>query len=173
MEANSLQSLLRCSSTIYAPGTGLPITWELTNVGRAPTHLFRDWFDATSFRELPRHPLSGFSLTILRSNGEVLPDFVQTGGAIGEAGPLQPVHLYRLNPGETYEITIDAFHFTVFSPDRSYLWTTHSYYLPDPQGGEVLRIQVHYTNRIKSPSSDLDIWTGSIDSNVIEVSVVA
>jgi hypothetical protein len=104
MEANSLQSLLRCSSTIYAPGTGLPITWELTNVGRAPTHLFRDWFDATSFRELPRHPLSGFSLTILRSNGEVLPDFVQTGGAIGEAGPLQPVHLYRLNPGETYEI---------------------------------------------------------------------
>ena len=105
-------------------------------------HLFRDWFDTASYSELPKHPLSGFSLTILRANGEVLPDFVQTGGPIGEAGPLLPVHLYRLNPAETYEISLDAFQFTVFSPDRPYLWTTHSYYLPESQSGEV-----HTANR--------------------------
>ena len=169
---NSLRSRLRIDHPTYIQGTALLATWELTNVSNVPVYLFRDWFEIARFRELPKCPLSGFSVEILRSNGEPLPDFVEVSGATGDPVPLRLHHLYRLNQGEAYEVTIDVFHFTVCDPDTPLLWKTHYFHLLNPQRGEVLQIRIHYTNNITSPSLDLDIWTGRIDSNIVEVRVL-
>lgn len=168
-----IRSYLRIDRPIYVLGAALPATWELTNVSDQVVYLFRDWFDVATFRELPKCPLCGFSLEISRSNGEPVPDFMEVSGALGDPGPLKLCHLCRLNPGEVYQITIDAFHFTVCDSEAPLLWKTHHFHLLHPQRREVLRIQAHYINGTTSPSVGLDIWTGSIDSNVVEVQALA